>query len=219
MCVLYIVNRVLGRFFYCKVKVKVQSGVWLTHVEEETCSIDWNQIGQVRQGDGFTGTFAHAVWLAVLHQTNQLHQNDVQLAAIQTDCIHRTFQSCNMAVMVCTPYVDYAVKVTVSKFVLVVSNVSGKVGWVAVCTDQNFVLFSAKFGCLVPNCTIFFIGQSTFGQIIHNCFYCTGLMQSAFREPYIVNDAVFFQVGSELFNVLWQSKVNQSLTAFLLRNI
>jgi len=44
-------------------------------------------------------------------------------------------------------------------------------------------------------------------------------MQSAFREPYIVNDAVFFQVGSELFNVLWQSKINQSLTAFLLRNI
>ena len=120
-----------------------------------------------------------------------------------------------MAMMVCTPYVDYAVKVTVSKFVLVVSNISGKVGWVAVCTDQNFVLFSAKFCCLVPNCTIFFIGQSTFGQIIHNCFYCAGLMQSAFREPYIVNDAVFFQIGSELFNVLWQSKIAKCLTAFL----
>ena len=44
-------------------------------------------------------------------------------------------------------------------------------------------------------------------------------MQGAFREPYIIGDAVFFQVGAQLLDIFWQGKVHQCLSALLLRAV
>ena len=124
-----------------------------------------------------------------------------------------------MAVVVGAPDVDDTVKVAVDKFIFMVGDIGGEVGRVAVGAHQDLVLLAAKFGGLIPDSAVLFIGHAAAGQLIDHCLDCAGLVQGAFREPDIVGDAVFFQVGAQLLNIFRQREVDQRLAALRLGEI
>ena len=100
-----------------------------------------------------------------------------------------------------------------------VGDIGGKVGRVAVGAHQDLVLLAAKFGSLIPDGTVLFIGHAAAGQLIDHCLDCAGLVQGAFREPDIVGDTVLFQVGAQLLNIFRQREVDQRLAALRLGEI
>ena len=169
--------------------------------------------------DGFAGALAHTHHFPVADQPHQLDQNNVQLAAVQPDSVHGGFHTGHMAVVVGAPNVDAAVKAALGEFVAVVCDVCGKIGGVAVLTDQHLVFFRAKGGCAIPKRALLVVGQALVFQNLNGLLQLAVVVQLAFQEPLVVLDAVFGEVSFHLRNVARQCKLHQGLAAVFRRCI
>ena len=229
--VLNVINGVIVGVLYCKAKVEEKVGVGFAHIEEETCCVDRNFVEKVGKGDCFTGTFAHFFGFAVTHKFNHLHENNVELASVKADCIHCALKSCDVAVVVCTPDIDYFIESAFREFVVMVSDVACKIGGVSVCADDyvvfkfksfdlfiGFAFFFETFGknfCVfVPESAVFFIGKTFFGKDLYNFFDGAVVIKAAFAEPYVIVDAVFSEVALKSFYVCGKSICNKSCFSF-----
>ena len=102
--------------------------VRLSHIEEEARGVNRHLLKQVGEGDCLAGTLAHTNGLAVAHKLHKLHKNHVELTAVKAEGVHSTFKTRHMAVMIRTPHVYNSVEAAFCEFVVVVGNISGKVG-------------------------------------------------------------------------------------------
>lgn len=162
------------------------------------------------QAGWLTGTLAHAHGLAVTHQTDELHEDDVELIGALTDGVHRALHAGDMAMVIAAPDVDEQVEAAV-ELILVVGDVRRKVGRVAVGADEHFVLFAAELGCLVPDSAVFFVSEAAVAQVIDDSHDFAVLVQVAFEEPAVVMDAVFFHIGLHFRDVLGRPKPTSAL--------
>ena len=133
--------------------------------------------------------------------------------------------------MVSTPDVDCSVKASYLKLVAVVSDISGKICGIAVCSDKNLVLelelfdFFGGFALFKKSCTenlfvlipygaVFFICKTLVLHNIKGFGELAAVVKCAFEEPGIVFDTVFCEIFFHCRNVFGQSVVNKSLSAF-----
>ena len=97
-----------------------------------------------------------------------------------------------MTVVVGAPNVDELVVATF-KFVAMVSNICGKIGWGAVGTNKHFVLFFAPSGTLEPVRAVLFIDIAFIAKDVNNFSHIACIMQALFAEPTVVFYAKTFQ--------------------------
>ena len=62
--------------------------------------------------------------------------------------------------MVCAPNVDNLIEASYGKLIVMICDISGKIGRIAVCTDKNLIFFTAEIGSLIPYGTILFVGET-----------------------------------------------------------
>ena len=136
------------------------------------------------------GPFAHADDFSVADQLDQLHQDNVQLAAVKPYGVHSALHSGNVSVMVGAPDIDAPVKAPL-EFISVIGNIRGEIGGIAVLPDQNLILFRAKVGSLIPEGPVQFIGHALFRQDFQGILNFTVIMEHAFMEPGIILNSVF----------------------------
>ena len=215
--VLDVVNRVLRVLLDREVEVEVEQGVGLAHVEEEAGGVDRHLVEQVAELDRLAGALAHAHDLAVAHQADELHQDDLELVRILADGVHRALHAGHVAVVVAAPDVDEQVKAAV-EFVLVVGDVRREIRRVAVGADEHLVLLAAELGRLVPDGAVLFVGQAAVAQIIDNRHDLAVFVQVAFEEPAVVVDAVLLHVRLHLGDVARQAEADERGAALLLGN-
>ena len=137
--VLNIINGVLVVLTDRQIEVKVHLSVGLSCVEEETRAVNGNLLEKIAELDRLAGTLAHLNKLAVTHELNELHKHDVELVAVVADGVHSALHPHNVAVVVGAPNVDKSFKSAV-KFILVIRDIRGKIGRVAVLADKHVVL-------------------------------------------------------------------------------
>ena len=137
--VLDVVDGVLAVLLDRKVEVKVHLGGRLACVEDEARAVDGHLVQQIAELDRLTGTLRHGDDLSVADELDQLHQQDIELVAVVADGVHRALEAHDMTVMVGAPDVDQLLEAAV-EFILVIGDIGGEVGGVAVAADQHIVL-------------------------------------------------------------------------------
>ena len=110
-----------------------------------------------------------------------------------------------------TQQINCLVKLSCHQFIIMISNVRYNISRNAIGTYQNEILVRAEFRCLEPNGSILFIGIDTCSQFLYNTLYTAVLMQTAFPEPVIIDNAVLLQISFQTSNVLRQRKCNQRI--------
>ena len=94
-----------------------------------------------------------------------------------------------------TPDVYNFVKAANCEFVEMISDISGKISGIAVCANENLVLFSAERRGFIPQSAVFFIGQVFLFEDADNVVDGAVVVQSFFVEPDVVGDTVFFKIA------------------------
>ena len=229
MGILHIVHRVVVVGLDGLIQVKVDAAACVVHIEQEACAVDGHLFQQVGQGDGVAGTLGHAHGLAVPHQVDHLHQDNIEVVAVQADGIHRALHAGHMAVVIGTPHVDGLGKAAGGQLVVVVSDIGSKVGGDAVGTDEHLVLgflFGAVLGLFLVHGAVLgsvlcaavhdgtvlgLVAGTQFQQLVHHGHHRAGLVQGALMEPHIIVDAVLAQVALEGGDVLGQGIGHQSV--------
>ena len=206
-------------------------GVRLSHIEEETRGVNRHLLKQVGKGDCLAGTLAHTNGLAVAHKLHKLHKNNVKLVSVKAEGVHSTFKTRHMAVMIRAPHVYNSVEAAFCEFVVVVGNISGEVGGVAVLADKNVVFklkrlnllvgfalrlehFGKNFGVFVPKRAVLFICQTLVGKYLYNFVNASVGIKTAFTEPHVIIYAIGVKVAFKPFYVGGKGIVDKRLTAF-----
>ena len=229
MGILHIVHRVVVVGLDGLIQVEVDAAAGVVHVEQEAGAVDGHLFQQVGQGDGVAGALGHADGLTVAHQVDHLHQDDVEVVAVQADGVHGALHAGNMAVVVGTPDVDGFGKTAGGQLVVVVRDVGGEVGGDAVGADEDLVLgflFGAVLGLLLVDGAVLgcvlgtavhhsavlgLVAGAQLQQLVHHGHHRAGLVQGALVEPDIVIDAVLAEVALEGSNVLGQGVVHEGV--------
>ena len=215
MCVLHIVDRVLGGLLHSEIQIEFEVGVCLSGVEEEACCIQRNLVQQCDQCDCLAAALGEFYHFSVTHQHYHLHQNHIQTACICAQCRQRRFQAGHIAVVVGTQNVDCLVEFPHHQLIIVVCDIRHDIGRDSVGTNQHEILVCAEVGRLEPNCALLLIGVATLGQLFYHPLYLTVLVQGALTEPVIIDNAVFFQITLQTGDVLRQCKRHQRIPSGL----
>ena len=215
VCVLHIVDRVLGGLLHSEIQIEFEVGVCLSGVEEEACCIQRNLVQQCDQCDCLAAALGEFYHFSVTHQHYHLHQNHIQTACICAQCRQRRFQAGHIAVVVGTQNVDCLVELPHHQLIIVVCDIRHDIGRDSVGTNQHEILVCAEVGRLEPNCALLLIGVATLGQLFYHPLYLTVLVQGALTEPVIIDNAVFFQITLQTGDVLRQCKRHQRIPSGL----
>ena len=215
MGILYIVYRILRGLLHSQIQVKFKMRICLSGVEEETGCVQRNFVQQSDQCDRLAAAFGKLDHFAVTHQHDHLHQYHIQTGCICTQCGQGCFQTRHIAVVVCTQNVNCLVKLPHHQLIIVVSNVRYHISGDPVGTYQHEVLVRTEIRCLEPDGTLLLIGIATLGQFVYHPLYLSILMQGAFAEPVVIDNAVLLQIPFQTGDVLRQCKCHQCVPSGL----
>ena len=231
MRVLNIVNGIAVVLLNRKVEVKVHLCIGFAGVEQEARAVNGYLLEQVAELDRLACTLTHFDWLAVAQEIDELHQHHGELVAVAADCVHRALHAHDVTVVVGAPDVNERREAAL-KFIFVISDIGGKIGRVAVFTNQHIVLqlevvdvllclalgkqlASENFFVFVPHRSFALIGQTLFGQQVNDSLDRAALVQLALEEPLVIGDSVGRHVLLHLLDVLGQSVIDKRLFALL----
>ena len=215
MGILYIVYRILRGLLHSQIQVKFKMRICLSGVEEETGCVQRNFVQQSDQCDRLAAAFGKLDHFAVTHQHDHLHQYHVQTGCICTQCCQGCFQTRHIAVVVCTQNVNCLIELPHHQLIIVVSNVRYHISGDPVGTYQHEVLVRTEIRCLKPDGTLLLIGVATLGQFVYHPLYLSILVQSAFAEPVVIDNAVLLQIPFQTGDVLRQCKCHQCVPSGL----
>ncbi|MPN55336.1 hypothetical protein SDC9_203018 [bioreactor metagenome] len=89
------------------------------------------------------------------------------------------------------PDVDTAFKAALFELISMIGDVRREIRWIPVLADKNLVFFRAEIGGTVPEGAVLLVGQVLFFQNADGFRQLTAVVQTAFHEPFVVNDPVF----------------------------
>ena len=118
--------------------------------------------------------------------------------------------------VVCTENIDSLIELSHRKLVVVVCDIGNKVCRDTILAHEDSVLFITEIGSSEPQRAVLFVGVTACLQLFDYLFHRAVIVQSAFSEPGIINNAVLFKVFVKSFDILRERKVNQRLASFLL---
>ena len=148
MGVLNVIDRVLRRFFLGQFQVEFHLGGRGPGQEEEPASVHTDLIGQLFQGHQVAGPFGEPHSL----ESHHLGYEHGQAVSVDAQRFDRRFHPRDVALVVCSPDVHHGVKAPFDELAVVIGDVRGEVGWLAVRPDHNVVFVVAEHGGVEPGC-------------------------------------------------------------------
>ena len=206
--VLAIVNRVLRILGDGEIEVELHLRCGLAEIEEETHRVYRYLFEQVDEGYRLAGALGHTHDFAVSRQANELHEDYVELVAVETYRVKCALHSGDMTVVVCAPDIYRPVKLSDGELVAVICDIRREIGRVAVLADEHIVLetelvdlllrfalgeqaLCLNLDVLVPQRAVKLVGESLFFEQLYCVAKLRAVVQGALLEPCVVFYSVF----------------------------
>ena len=140
-----------------EVEVEVDGGVVRARQQEPARGVHADLAQEVVERDEFAGALGHLGALAAPHEVHELHDQHLEVLGIAAQRLIRRLHPCHVAVVVGAPHVDLAVEAALA-LVLVVGDVGGEVGVLAVGAHEHPILVVAEVGRAQPQRPLAAIG-------------------------------------------------------------
>ncbi len=150
------------------------------------------------EGDEFAGAGGHGNLLSLTQQIYQLHQEQIEGFPILAQGHSPGIHPIHVAVVVRAPEIDDPLK-TAEIFVLVVSQIRGKVGGHAVGPHHHSIFFIPKRCRSEPKSTILFVDMACHLQGFDHPLHRSAFIQAFLAKPPIVMDPKFLEIFSDTF--------------------
>ena len=190
--VLHVVHRILVGMRGQQVQVDVHRGVVVGAGQRIAGGVHADGVGQVVDGDDVAGALRHAHGLAVLHDVDELADEDLHvLARLVTERLAHGHHAADVAVVVGAEHVNRHVgRVGLAvALVAVVGDVGGEVRVVAVGLDDHAVLVVTVLGGFEPGGAVLFEDVAAGAQIGDGLVHFAVGIQAVLVEPHVEIDA------------------------------